>query len=62
VLNPRLLEFEETVTYPAVMVIATRYVVFSLRLEAPKVDVAVIANPVGIGTVFMLLQGSIVLE
>jgi hypothetical protein len=62
VLNPRLFEFEETIAFSAVMVIATLYVVFSLRVEAPKVDVAVIANPVGVGILFVLLQCLIVSE
>lgn len=61
-LNPRLLEFKETITFPAVMVIATNYVVFSPRVEAPKVDVAVVANPVGIGICFVMLQGLVVSE
>jgi len=60
VLNPRLLEFEETIAFPAIVVMATLHVMFSLCIGAPKVDVAVIANPVGIGIVFVLLQGSIV--
>lgn len=62
VLDPRLFEFEETIAFSAVMVIATLYVVFSLRVEAPKVDVAIIANPVGIGIIFVLLQCLIVSE
>jgi hypothetical protein len=64
VLNPRLLQIEVTITFLAVMVIATLDVVFSLGVEAPEVDVALRANPVpvGIGILFMLLQGSIVSE
>jgi hypothetical protein len=62
VLNPRPLEFEMTIAFFAVMVIATLHVVFLLCVEALKVDDAIIANPVGIGVVFMLLQGSFVSE
>lgn len=57
VLNPQLLDLEVTVTFLAVMVTATRYEVFLQCAGAPKFDVAVLANPVGFGIVFVLLQG-----
>jgi hypothetical protein len=59
VLDHRLFEFEMAIMFLAVMMIATLYVVLSLRVEAPKVDVTIIADPVGIGILFMLLQGSV---
>jgi hypothetical protein len=62
VLDLRLLEFEKAIAFPAVMVIATFYVVLSPRGEAPKVDVTVIADMVSIGILFVLLQGSFVWE
>lgn len=62
VLNSQLLGLEVTVTFLAVMVIATRYEMFLQCVGAPKLDVAVLANPVGFGSVFVLPQGLFVSE
>jgi len=44
------------------MVIATLYVVLLPGIEAPKVEITVIAWPVGIGILFVLLQCPVTLE
>jgi hypothetical protein len=54
-LDPRLVGFEKAITFPAVMVFATFHIVFSPRVGAPKVDATVIADPMGIGILFVLL-------
>ena len=56
------LALEVTIAFPTVMVNATVRVVLSQRVVARKVEVAVIARPVGIGIGFVLLEGAIVWE
>ena len=56
VLHLRLLEVEQAITIPAVMVIGTLPVMLFTRIGAPEIEVAIIAWPVGIGILFVLLQ------
>jgi hypothetical protein len=62
VLHLRLLEVEQAIAIPAVMVIGTLPVMLFTRFGAPKVEVAIIAWPVGVGILFVLLQCPVVWE
>lgn len=48
-LHLRLLEVEQAITIPAIMVIRTLPVMLFTRMGTPKVEVAIIAWPVGVG-------------
>jgi hypothetical protein len=61
-LHLRLLEVEQAIAIPAVMVIRTLPVMVFTRIGAPKVDIAIIAWPVGVGILFVLLQCPVVYE
>ena len=56
------LALEMTIAFPTVMVNATVCVVLSQRAVTRKVEIAVIAWPVGSGISFVLLEGAIVWE
>lgn len=44
------------------MVIGTLLIVLLSRIEAPEVEVAIIARPVSVGILFVLLQRPIICE
>jgi hypothetical protein len=58
----RLLGVEQAIAIPAVVVIGTLPVVLVTRIGAPKVEIAIIARPVGIGILFVLLQCPVTCE
>jgi hypothetical protein len=54
VLDPRLLGVEVTIAVPARRMVWALYVVLPPRFGTLKVDVAVIAGPVGVGVLLVL--------
>lgn len=62
VLHLRSLMTEEAIAIPAVMVIGTLPVMLFTRMGAPKVEIAIIARPVGVGILLVLLQCPVVWE
>lgn len=56
-LQPRRLGVELAITFPTVMVIRALCVVLPLRVESPKVDIAVVTDPMQAGSLFVLSQG-----
>ena len=55
-----MLNVEQAIAIPAVMVIGTLPVMLVARVGAPKVEIAIVAWPVGVGILFVLLQCPVV--
>ena len=62
VLDPRSLGVKMPIAVPAEIMIWAPHVVLPQRIAAPKIEVAVITGPVGVGILLVLPKGSVVWE